>query len=92
MNKDFFETLKDGFKHITEIGDPEEMAKLREDGVIVDDEGYYSFSFGEHHEFELCIEPLLEDSEDNAMFKIALYKNRVLLTQKLEICVRKPKK
>ncbi len=83
--KPFEEALRDGFQHILEITDPETLKKLRDDGIRVDEEGYYSFSFGEKKEFELCIEAV----GDEGNYYISLYKNRVLLTQRLPICIPK---
>ncbi len=85
MVKDFFEALKDGFIHVTEITDPETLKKLRSDDILIDEEGYYSFSFGEKKEFELCIEPFGEEGQ----YCISLYKNRVRLTERLPIWVNK---
>jgi hypothetical protein len=79
--KKFEEALKDGFVHITEITDKETLDKLRAENIRIDEEGYYSFSFGDHKEFELCVEPIGDDGN----YAIALYKNRVLLTQKLNV-------
>ncbi len=85
MAKSFQEALIDGFEHVTHVNDLESLKDLREEGVRVDDEGYYSFSFGEHKEYELCIEPLSEDNQ----FQIAIYKNRIPLNVKLPIWSKK---
>lgn len=83
--KDFSESLKDGFSHITDITDIQAVKKFREEGIRIDDEGYYSFAFGEHKEYELCIEPIGEDGQ----YQIALFKNRILLTEKLPVWTKK---
>ncbi len=83
--KDFYEALRDGFKHITEVANRDDLKKMREDGIQVDTEGYYSFSFGEKGEYELCIEPILDEDK----FLVSLYKHRVLLTQKLPVIALK---
>lgn len=44
-------------------------------------EGYYSFTFGNDNEYELCFEPLLWN---NQMY-VALYKNKELLTEKVVV-------
>lgn len=80
--KDFAESLRDGFTHITHLTDPVQITLLREEGILVDSEGYFSFSFGEHKEFELCFEPVGDEGE----YLVALYKNRILLTQKVPVC------
>jgi len=79
--KAFSEALADGFTHILEISDPELLKTLRDEGIQIDTEGYWSFSFGENKEYELCVEPLAEDGN----FRMCLYKNRVLLTEPLII-------
>jgi len=79
--KDFPEALKDGFQHILSISDPAQVRKMRDEGILVDGEGYWSFSFGEKGEYELCIEPILEEG----MFYVSLYKQRVLLTERLPV-------
>ncbi len=81
--KDFAQSLRDGFTHITEITDKDTLEKLRGEGILIDTEGYYSFSFGEHKEFELCIEPYLQDGQ----YFVSIYKNRVLLNGKLPIWI-----
>ena len=81
--KSFIEALNDGFVHITELTDSKHIEQLRSDGVLVDTDGYWVFSFGEHKEFELCIEPLAENR-----YYVSLYKNRVLITEKLPVCTR----
>ena len=80
--KSFIEALNDGFVHITELTDSKHIEQLRSDGVLVDTDGYWVFSFGEHKEFELCIEPLAENR-----YYVSLYKNRVLITEKLPVCI-----
>lgn len=85
--KPFFEALSDGFTHITEITDPASLAALRAEGIRVDDEGYYTFSFGEHKEFELRIEPF----SDEGCYLVALYKNSIPITQKLVIWTHEQK-
>lgn len=79
--KDFEESLHDGFLHITSITDPDLLAKFRDEGIRVDDEGYYSFSFGEKHEYTLQIEPFGEEGS----YYVALYKTGILLIPKLPI-------
>lgn len=77
--KQFQEALSDGFKHITQISDPAFLNKLRHEGVLVDEEGIYSFSFGDSFEYSLQIEPLKDEEE----YRIVLYKNRIPLTEPL---------
>jgi len=79
--KQFQEALSDGFTHITQISDPAFLNKLRADGVLVDEEGIYSFSFGDNHEYSLNVEPLKDENE----YRIILYKNRIPLTEPLII-------
>lgn len=81
--KGFDEALKDGFTHIEEVTDPEELKKLRDEGVLIDSEGYWSFLFGPNQEFELRLEPILEED----VFYIALYENNHLKTEKLPVKV-----
>lgn len=82
MSKDFYEALSDGFSHITSITDKQTLDTLRSEGIRIDDEGYYSYGFGQNNsEYELCIEPIHEEG----VYLVALYKNRVLLTEKLLI-------
>lgn len=85
MIKPFFEALTDGFTHITQISDHEFLQYLRSEGVAVDDEGIWQYSFGEHKEYDFILEPLEEEGE----YLIALYKNHVLLIPKLYICAKK---
>ena len=75
----FPEAVKDGFTHVTTISDPETVKKMRSEGILVDDEGYYFFDFGDNKEYELRIEPIL----DAGKYQVALYKNGVLLTEKV---------
>jgi hypothetical protein len=82
--KVFLEALKDSFLHIKEINNKDLIQELREEGVQIDAEGYYSFSFGDHKEFELAIEPIGPEGQ----FQIALYKNRVKLIDKLPIWIK----
>lgn len=79
MQKPFQEALTDGFKHLTQISDPDEVRRLREEGILVDSEGVYVFSFGEHHEYSLSIEPITEG------YLVSLYKNKVRLTEPLPV-------
>lgn len=80
-NKGFIEALKDGFQHITDITDPEQLKTLRADGIQVDAEGYWTYLFGDNKEFELRFEPILGEG----MYYVSLYKNRVLLTEKIAV-------
>lgn len=77
MIKPFHEALSDGFKHIKNINNPELIKKFREEGILIDQEGYYSFVFGDKKEFELSIEPI------GSGYMISLYKNRVRITEPL---------
>lgn len=86
--KDFHSALIDGFLHITEITDPERLKRMREEGILVDSEGYYVFTFGDSKEYDLSIEPIGEEHE----WLVALYKNGVLLTEKLHVWSQKKKK
>ncbi len=81
--KPFIEALRDGFNHVTEISDPEQIAVLRGEGIRIDEEGLYVFSFGEKKEYDLRIEPYGEEGH----YLVALYKNGVLLNNKLPIWV-----
>lgn len=83
--KTFLDALTDGFSHIKELSDPEQIKKLRDENVLIDDEGYYSFCFGEHKEYELAIEPVLEIDKDEKTYYITLYKNRIPITERLWI-------
>lgn len=77
--KSFEEAIKDGFTHVTDITDPEQLAKLRKDAVQIDSEGYRSFLFGPNKEFELRFEPILAEG----CYQVCLYSNDVLLTEKV---------
>lgn len=77
MTKPFEEALADGFKHITNVTDPEFLKKLRSENILIDGEGYHSFTFGDNHEYELAVEPIGEG------FLISLYKNHVRITEAL---------
>lgn len=79
--KPFYEALKDGYQHIREITDPRFLGKLRQEGIRVDDEGYYTFPFGDKKEYELRVEPIGEDGE----YQVALYKNGILMNEKLHL-------
>jgi hypothetical protein len=79
--KPFLEVLQDGFQHITEISDPEVLKQLREDGILIDSEGLYVFSFGDSKEYDLRVEPYGEEGH----YLIALYKNGVLLNNKIPV-------
>lgn len=80
MQKPFSEALSDGFKKITNISDPELINRLRSEGILCDTEGIYSFTFGDHHEFSLQIEPIAEEG-----YLVSLYKNGIRLTEPLPI-------
>lgn len=79
MQKLFLEALKDGFKHLTNITNPELVKQLRNEGVLVDSEGIYVFTFGDSHEFMLAVEPIGEG------YLISLYKNHVRITEPLPV-------
>lgn len=79
MTKSFEEALSDGFKHITNITDPELLKTLRGENVLVDGEGYHSFTFGDNHEYELAVQPIGEG------YLISIYKNHVRITEPLPI-------
>lgn len=79
--KSFKEALIDGFRHIKSITDREELAHMRSEGIQVDQEGYYSFIFGDNKEYELRIEPILDENQ----YCVSLYKRGILLTQKLPV-------
>jgi len=83
--KPFEESLADGFAHITEISDPETLKQLRSEGILIDTEGLYVFSFGDNKEYDLRVEPYGEEGQ----YLIALYKNGVLLNNKLPIWTEK---
>ncbi len=77
--KDFKTALRDGFNHIKEITDPNLLKQLRNEGVRVDDEGLHEFPFGDHKEYTLRVEPI----GDEGHWQVALYKNEVLINEKL---------
>lgn len=79
--KAFDEALKDGYEHITSISDPEQLRKLRQEGIQIDDAGYHSYFFGDNKEFELRLEPIIKENR----WLVSLYKNNVLLTEKLPV-------
>lgn len=79
--KQFSDALKDGFIHVFDTTTPEILKQLRDEQVLVDEEGYHTFSFGDHKEFELTVEPLRGENE----YRICLYKNRVKITEPLHI-------
>lgn len=87
MSKPFDEALKDSFNHVTQINDPETVAQLRAQGVLVDSEGYHALTFGDHNEYELAIEPIADEGN----YQIAIYKNRVPLAEKLIIWIHNSK-
>lgn len=86
--RDFYESLQNGFRHIDSITDKTFLEKLREQGVSVDEDGIYCLAFGDNHEYEWYIFPLDTDS-DEKMMRIALYKNGVLISQELDVWIRK---
>lgn len=77
--KYFPEALKDGFEHISEVPDKALVASLRDEGILIDSEGYYRKLFGEHKEFELRLEPIGHEGT----YYVALYRFSILLTEKL---------
>lgn len=79
--KSFPIALHDSFTHIAQITDPETLKQLRSEGVRCDDEGYYTFTFGDHKEYEWAVEPIGEEGQ----YQMVLYKNRVPLCEKLQI-------
>lgn len=81
--KRFVEVLHDGFTHEANITDPELIATLRHEGVTIDQDGIYIFSFGDHKEFQLTIEPLASDNH----YQVGLYKDHVPINLKLPIWV-----
>ena len=81
MPKGFEEALKDGFLHITDITDPNQLAQLRSEGIQIDAEGYHTFIFGPANEYELRFEPFFEDG----FFYVALYHQNTLITEKIPI-------
>ena len=85
--KGFVEALSDGYKHIRDITDPHFLKKLREEQIKVDEEGLWEFTFGDHKEYDLRVEPIGEEGQ----YQIALYKNGILLTQKLPVWTKKEK-
>lgn len=80
MIKNFVASLKDGFANLRNIP-RERLENYRAEGIRVDDEGIHCFSFGEHKEYEQCLEPFGEEGE----YLVALYKNGILLTEKLHM-------
>lgn len=80
--KPFGEVLADGFQHITEISDPDTLRQLREEGILIDTEGLYVFSFGDSKEFDLRVEPYGEEGH----YFVAIYRNGVLINNKLPVC------
>jgi hypothetical protein len=83
MIKPFMEVLKDCFEWIREIPDKDLLAKYRNEGIHIDTEGIHSFSFGDHKEYHLDIEPFGEPGN----YYISLYKSRILLINKLSIWI-----
>jgi len=79
MQKPFEEALIDGFKLIKHLSDPEQIKKLRDEGILIDSEGIYVFEFGDHKEYSLNIEPITEG------YLVSLYKNRIRLTEPLPV-------
>ena len=79
MQKTFNEALTDGFKHVTQLSDPVQIKKLRDEGILIDSEGIFVFEFGDNHEYSLSLEPIAEG------FLVSLYKNRIRLTEALPI-------
>jgi hypothetical protein len=79
MQKAFEESLKDGFRHIVNITDPKLLNKLRGESILVDDEGYYTFEFGDNKEYSLNVEPI-----GNGYY-ISLYKNKIRITEPLPV-------
>ena len=80
MIKNFIESLRDGFESVRNFP-RERLQQYRSEGIKVDDEGIKRFSFGEHKEFELVLEPFGEEHE----YLVALYKTGILLTEKLHV-------
>lgn len=80
MTKTFFESLVDGFEHLRNFP-REKLKQYRQEGIPVDSEGVYRFSFGEHKEFEVVLEPFGAENE----YLVAIYKSGILLTEKLHM-------
>ncbi len=80
MSKNFLTALKDGFESIHNFP-RKRLNEYRREGVKVDEEGIHRFSFGEHKEYQLTVEPFGEEDE----FLIALYKLGIQLTEKLHV-------
>jgi hypothetical protein len=78
--KDFSESLKDSFKHIKTITDPEQVKRLRSEGVLVDSEGIHVLEFGDNKEFMLSLEPIGEEA-----YLVSLYKNKVRIIEPLPV-------
>lgn len=76
--KTFEEALKAGFKRT----DNRTGFIVSKDGIEAEfNEGYWTFTFGNNNEYELCFEPLIFDQQ----YYVAVYKNKELLTEKVVI-------
>lgn len=86
--KPFPEALRDGFRKVVEL--PQFLAHYyQKEGMNeVPMDGFHVFAFGDHREFELRVEPFGEDENE---FAIGVYKNNVLLTERLIVWRKKPK-
>lgn len=81
MFKYFNEVLKDGFNHVTDITDIDFITACRQEGIRIDEEGYYTISFGDNKEFELRVLPF----GDDGIYLVSVYKNNTPITIPLPI-------
>ena len=77
--KGFREAVRDGYKRLKTIYDPLILKQYKEEGVQMEYEDIYSFTFGDQKEYEQRIEPIGEEGQ----YQIALYKNGILINHKL---------
>lgn len=77
--KSFEEALKDGFKNVRTITDPDQLSKLRAEAILIDTEGVNIFEFGDKKEFMLSVEPIGNG------YLISLYKNKIRITEPLPV-------
>lgn len=88
--KSCYQVLHNGFSHIDSITDETFLRDLREQGVSVDDEGIHVKTFGDNHEYDWYVFPIGEDQEGDEMAYIAIYKNGVRITDKIQIWLKNP--
>lgn len=72
------EALRDGFREITEINDPKELSRLREEGVVIDQDSIWRKTVGD---IDIDLEPIGEEFQ----YQFAIYKNRILIADKIPV-------